>query len=611
MNAPTGAAVVATLPVAAIIASASNPRKHFDEAYIAELADTIKSHGVIQPITVRPLSFDAMMAWNRQHADRADPAATPTYEIVVGECRWRASKLAGLADIPAFWRELDDRQVLEIQVIENLQRRDVHPLEEAEGYDRLIKQHGYQVEQIADKIGKSRAYVYARLKLAALCPTAREAFYAGKLDASTALLVARIPAESLQKKATKEITEGYGGEPLSYRAARDRIRQGFTFNLGGATFPLADATLVPAAGACTTCAKRSGNNPDLFGDIDDADVCTDTPCFDDKRAARHLQLITNAEKRNIPVITGDATRDFEWHHHTNLDDTAEGDGQERSYREILGAKAPVAALVEVGWGANKHLAEVSDDKALAAALKKAGWQPIEEPAPSGPDQQIAAADRKARDEEDARREAEREQQRKAADAEREWRERLSPALTEIVEAKTTAGEINTDRAIVLLASAWLRTSAAESYELPEELLNDWGIELPAEYDEDEELARITATMANWTVGLALAFLFDALTRAECFVERHNFDPATSSTRPHTLLALADLVGFDAESLRAPTPSDAAQAKTKGAKPKKAKAKSDPAPASPANEPAAPVAGAPTLEKAAWPFPAALTEEVAA
>ena len=96
---PADAVTVASLPIAAIVASPSNPRKRFDDAYIAELADSIKSHGLIQPITVRPLSLDALFAFNRA---RHEDDERPTYEIVVGECRWRAAKLAGLAEIPAF-----------------------------------------------------------------------------------------------------------------------------------------------------------------------------------------------------------------------------------------------------------------------------------------------------------------------------------------------------------------------------------------------------------------------------------------------------------------------------------------------------------------------------
>src|SRR5690606_14398087 len=137
---------------------------------------------------------------------RPAPAAPtdpePFYEIIAGERRYRASKLAGRTTIPAIVREISDLEVLELQIIENLQREDLHPLEEAESYEALLEQHkadpDYSVDLIAAKLGKSRAYIYARLKLCALRPAARKAFYAGTLTASTALLLARIPAPELQ-----------------------------------------------------------------------------------------------------------------------------------------------------------------------------------------------------------------------------------------------------------------------------------------------------------------------------------------------------------------------------------------------------------------------------
>src|SRR4029077_2484737 len=103
------------------------------------------------------------------------------------ERRWRAAKAAGLVEIPATVRVLDDEAVLEIQVIENLQRSDLHPLEEARGYQQLVEKHGHSVEEIAAKVHKSKGYVYGRLKLCALPEAAADLFLAGKLDASRAL----------------------------------------------------------------------------------------------------------------------------------------------------------------------------------------------------------------------------------------------------------------------------------------------------------------------------------------------------------------------------------------------------------------------------------------
>jgi ParB/RepB/Spo0J family partition protein len=182
------------IAIACITPSLTNPRKRFDEAQLAELTDSVKRHDVLQPILLRPNGKEGH------------------YELVAGERRFRAAKAAGLVDIPATVRELSDTDVLEIQVVENLQREDLHELEEAEGYEKLLKcTHAngekYTVEEIAAKVGKSRSYVFARLKLCALCPEARKAFYAGDLDASRALLIARIGHHDTQRQALKDVTK--------------------------------------------------------------------------------------------------------------------------------------------------------------------------------------------------------------------------------------------------------------------------------------------------------------------------------------------------------------------------------------------------------------------
>lgn len=625
MNAPLPpeAVAVATLPVIAITPSPSNPRKHFDDAYIAELAESIKAHGLIQPITVRPLPLERHFEFNRKNIEAADH---PAYELVVGECRWRAAKLAGLTEVPGFWRELDDKAVLEIQVIENLQRRDVHPIEEAEGYEQLMQRHGYKADEIAAKIGKSRGYVYARLKLTALQHEAREAFFAGKLDASTALLIARIPGAALQKRATKEITEGYDNQPLSYRNAKNHIRCHFTISLQQATFPLDDSTLVPTAGSCTTCPKRSGNSSELCADLDSEDVCTDTQCFDDKRLTRRQQLIDNAEKRGVKVFTGEKARELAPHglhslderQLVSLDEAIEGDSQDRTYRDILGEKTPVAALLELPWG-DKALVELGEPKALSAALRKAGWQP----------DLLKVAEATNDHEKKEREDSEREARKLAAENEAVYRQALATAVIERTRQLANAGEcsINTDQLVALLATAWLRFDFYFNEELDAARLERFGITLPVEplpegqddYDDQTELEKVVAIVATWPVGTALAFLFDVTTSEETNTNIYRFNPEID--KPHTLLALAKLVDFDPASLHptspdgsetATDPTQAAQAQGEGAadsaapaKPKgkkktaakKGEAKAEPAPTSSANEPAAPV-----KPISAWPFP---------
>lgn len=273
------------IPIAKIHPSNTNPRKRFPAEWIDELTSSIKDVGVMQPILVR------------KH-----PEVEGDFQIVSGECRYRASVAAGLEEMPAMIRELTDGQMLKLQILENLKRQDVHPMEQAEGFQYLLEHEGYKAEQLADEIGVSRSTIYASLKLCALCTFARDAFYESKLTASTALLIARIPGEKLQTQAVKEITKlDWNDEPMSFRSAVRHIRQRYTLNLAKAAFPITDAKLLEGTGTCNACPKRSGNCPELFSDIDSADVCTDPNCFQEKTKAFAVLSANGRE-----VITGKA-----------------------------------------------------------------------------------------------------------------------------------------------------------------------------------------------------------------------------------------------------------------------------------------------------------------
>jgi ParB/RepB/Spo0J family partition protein len=607
--APPNATAVATLPIDEILASRSNPRKHFDDAYIAELADSIKSHGLIQPITVRPLPLDAMFEYNKRRKDGDDGA--PRYELVVGECRWRAARLAGLTEIPAFWRELDDKQVLEIQIVENLARRDVHEIEEAEGYQALIARHGYTADQIAAKIGKSRSYVYGRLKYTALCRDVREAFFAGKLDGSTALLIARIPGEALQKRAAKEVINGYNGEPLSYRHAKNHIHSRYTLSLAQANFRPNDATLLPAAGACRACPKLSGNFQDLFNDIEATDVCTDPDCYEAKRQARRQQLIAHAEKRKIPVFLGDKGREainaeIEY---VSLDAEVDDDAEGRTYRQILGDKAPVTALIDFPYG-RRDLTECAPLNTLEAALRKAGWKPSEpEPTPARKGETAEEAEaRKAADAAHQAKVARREELRAQAAEENTRREQALAAAMQKLHTLTLDTDKTTEGLFYLVAEAWFRNimDINELADLEDAIRThlDASYALPEEFDDADEIPRAIEILRLSPPARVVAMLLDDLVRSnECHINEWRLDEDKhGQAAPHILAPLTRLVGVSFESLTHPasTPTEAAPATDKGEKKptaKKAKAKADPAPAKPANE-----AAAPLKIRADWPFP---------
>jgi ParB/RepB/Spo0J family partition protein len=336
----------------AIVRSLTNPRTHFDEAYIKELAASMKDHGVIQPLLVRRLP-GSRAADTFSDRKKGDPL--PTHEIVCGECRFRAAGLAGVVELPVLIRELDDVQVLQIQLVENLKRKDLHPLEEAEGFERLVKDHHLQIEDVAARIGKSVSYVYKLMKLLELTPECREILFQGKLTQSTALLVARAPAY-LQQQIAKDIMQGqYGNadEPMSFRQAVQHIQHRYMLRLSDAPFDIKDETLVAKAGSCKACPKRTGANSDLFDDVKNADTCTDPKCFDGKKLAHVERLRKEAQAKGQKVIAGREAKEIVAHEYSdqlkgyrNLDEKDWFGGEHKSLREALGKDAPPPVLIE-------------------------------------------------------------------------------------------------------------------------------------------------------------------------------------------------------------------------------------------------------------------------
>ncbi|MGD9757025.1 MAG: ParB/RepB/Spo0J family partition protein [Comamonas sp.] len=290
---------MAHIPVLSIARSLTNPRKHFAPEKLSELADSIKASGVHQPILVRPLPVERIsdeMAWAR--AEKRQPAE---YELVCGERRWRASQIAAVAEIPAMIRPMTDAQALEAQVIENLQREDVTALEEAEGYQVLMDNNGMNADQVAEKIGKSRGYIYARLKILDLCPEGREAMRQGELDYSCALPIARIATFDLQREALEWALEtDYRNDKRSARDVQFHVKNNYMLDLRKAPFSRKDADLCPSAGACTSCPHRTGADQDE--DSKSADVCTNPPCYRNKEQAHADQLRKQAQERGCEVL---------------------------------------------------------------------------------------------------------------------------------------------------------------------------------------------------------------------------------------------------------------------------------------------------------------------
>jgi len=274
------------IPIGSIEPSKTNPRTHFDQGKLDELAESILRHGILQPIVVRP---------------RDKVGGEERVEIVCGERRYRAALQIAFAEVPCVVRDLSDKEALEIQLVENMQRADLHPLEEAEGYVRLLREHGYDADSLAAKIGKSRSYIYGRMKLADLCASAKKALWEEKISHSVALLIARIPDAKLQAEALKMLAQ----REHSYREAVDLIQRHFMLRLADAPFDRTDMQLVPAAGPCTTCPMRTGNQSELFADVKSADVCTNPSCYQTKAAA-HLKA--EAKAKGWKSLTADQSK---------------------------------------------------------------------------------------------------------------------------------------------------------------------------------------------------------------------------------------------------------------------------------------------------------------
>lgn len=188
------------LPIEMLKASPNNPRKHFADAELDELANSIRDKGLLQPIVVRPL-------------------AGGEYEIVAGERRWRASQRAGIHDVPVVIRELSDGEALEIALIENIQRTDLNPLEEARAYGLLMQQFSYTQQQLAESIGKSRSHIANTLRLMNLPDSVRKQIEEGHLTAGHAR--ALVATDSPAELADRIIKLG-----LSVREAEGLAREG-------------------------------------------------------------------------------------------------------------------------------------------------------------------------------------------------------------------------------------------------------------------------------------------------------------------------------------------------------------------------------------------------
>jgi ParB family transcriptional regulator, chromosome partitioning protein len=281
------------LPIAMLTESPTNPRRVFDEAFLKELASSIDSQGVLASLLVRPKN--------------------QRYEIVFGAQRFRAAQIAGKEIVPVEIRDMTDAQVMEAQLVENLQRRDVHPLEEARSFKGLLdsEEPRYSIEQIAAKIGKPPAYVATRLKLTELAEIVVEEFYREEIGIGHALLLAKLPLDKQEEALKACFREDWSASSdrkakrilLPVRNLQTWIEQNILLVLKDAPFDKRDAHLVAIAGSCADCPKRTGHNKLLFSDLGKLDACTDPSCYQAKVDA-HVAKTIAAKPKLVQISTG-------------------------------------------------------------------------------------------------------------------------------------------------------------------------------------------------------------------------------------------------------------------------------------------------------------------
>lgn len=493
-------------------------RKRFSQAKLDELAASIKAKGVAQPILLR----------------RVEPTADEPqqFEIVAGERRFRASIIAGLLTIPAMLRTLTDVEALELQILENLQRDDPHPLEEAEGYERLMLERNFDVDQLAAKLSKSRSYVYGRLKLCALTTTVREQFLDGLFEAATALLIARIPNPTLQVKAAKEVSEVDGwGNPLSYRAQRDLLRRRFMLDLKNAAFPIKDVALLADVGSCIECPKRSGNQPDAYEGEKHDNLCTDPDCFAEKTAAHSKKAKQKAEERGQSVISGEEAKKIMPNSHGNLkggyadvDKTMYLSTGSTTYRKLLGKQTPKGVLLESPFEPGKLITIAKIDELEDLVTQVAG---------TGKTEASISAKQRAKE----------KQQEKAAAVERQFRRDLFVAVRDASRVERPA--INEHEVAALLFQNCPNTEDA----FIRKLYGWTGNEFESSYEGGTYVtgtSKICAHIRQMDLDEVRQLIRDMTFVRELAVNTYTYDKADV---PWLMLAAAVDLGIDAETMK--------------------------------------------------------------
>ena len=291
------------LPIEALRESPFNPRKTFDPEALQKLAWTIEMDGVLQPLEVRPIPGQIDNAHARER-----------YEIVFGHRRYRASQLAKRETVPCIVRERTDEEAARVQLVENIQRDDVNPLEQAQAMRDLMDKQGMKAEDVGAHVGKSRAWVYAQLKLLQLTPELQAEVASGRMASEVAQQVAtvhpKLQADFVKQIQVREYRDGKmqpTGDFMGTREVKRIAKMEFMRDLKAAPFDRADAGLRPGWPSCDTCHRCTGNDPDLVERYG-PDACTDPDCYGEKARLHVMHQVDAYRAQGLRVIEGDEAK---------------------------------------------------------------------------------------------------------------------------------------------------------------------------------------------------------------------------------------------------------------------------------------------------------------
>jgi ParB/RepB/Spo0J family partition protein len=353
-----------------------NRREHYGN--LKTFGESLAREGVLQPLRVRKVNG--------------------YYELVFGHRRLAAAVEAGIPKLPVIVCRMTDDDVIDAQITENIEREDMHPMDEAELFGQLLERK-LSVEDIANRRGCEQEYVRSRTKLLSLAKPVRKMFVGGKFGAEVAFVIARIPDPKLQKKAADDMTNRH--MPIDVDEARRLVRREYMLDLRSAPFDVADGGLVPKMKSCASCPERTGQQRELFGEIKKRDdLCLDPKCWADKAAAAWKIKSAAARKDGLKVLGVKDSKDaFNAYHHGGADSYyglaynsgfVDADAETVDYRlkdknlnkswaKLLGDALPEITLAKDPGGSPRRLV---NRKAAERALRKVGLVKTEKKATS-------------------------------------------------------------------------------------------------------------------------------------------------------------------------------------------------------------------------------------